>query len=169
MVSRVALEDVEIERESTGSRQHGDGAADDGREGIGNVGGNHTDEDDTWPVRFVRPPGLVDAHSHLFLDAGPTPRETYLDSREGRRVAVALAGAERALAAGVTTIIDLGAWFDDIAGFRGGRGAPPAAAAAAVVWAGPPITRRGGPLPLLGRRGRVRGRCRRRNRRSRRR
>ena len=87
--------------------------------------------------------GLVDAHVHLVLDAGPSPREVYLRASQEERVATALANAARAMAAGVTTVIDLGASFEDIAGFR--------AAAPThdhplprVVWAGPPITRRGG-------------------------
>ena len=87
--------------------------------------------------------GLVDAHVHLVLDAGATPRETYLRSSPAERVAVALASAERALAAGVTTVIDLGASFEDIAGVRAAAASHPRPLPR-VIWAGPPITRRGG-------------------------
>ncbi|MBM4407942.1 MAG: amidohydrolase family protein [Chloroflexi bacterium] len=94
---------------------------------------------DAW--RAVPP--LVDAHIHLFLDAGPSPRETYLRASGPERVETALANAERARAAGVTTLIDLGASFADIAGFREAAASHPRPLPR-VVWAGPPITRRGG-------------------------
>lgn len=87
--------------------------------------------------------GLRDAHSHLFLDAGPDPRSAYLASSPASRVAIALANAERARRAGVTTVIDLGASFEDIAGFRAGAASWPGTLPR-VIWAGPPITRRGG-------------------------
>jgi imidazolonepropionase-like amidohydrolase len=87
--------------------------------------------------------GLVDAHVHLFLDAGPTPRQAYLAATPEDRVATALANAERALAAGITTVVDLGASVGDIEGFRLAAATHPRPLPH-VVWAGPPITRRGG-------------------------
>jgi imidazolonepropionase-like amidohydrolase len=87
--------------------------------------------------------GLVDAHVHLFLDAGETPRETYLAAGPYERVATALANAERALEAGITTLIDLGAAVSDIEGYRAAAANHPRRLPR-VVWAGPPITRRGG-------------------------
>ena len=87
--------------------------------------------------------GLRDAHSHLFLDAGPDPRSAYLASSPASRVTVALANAELARRAGVTTVVDLGASFEDIAGFRA-RAASWPGTLPRVIWAGPPITRRGG-------------------------
>jgi imidazolonepropionase-like amidohydrolase len=87
--------------------------------------------------------GLVDAHVHLFLDAGPTPRQAYLAAAPEARVTTALANAERALAAGITTLVDLGASVADIAGYRAAAATYPRPLPH-VIWSGPPITRRGG-------------------------
>src|SRR5437879_11053295 len=52
--------------------------------------------------------GLIDAHVHLFLDGGHDPVGRYLAASDSDRLDVAGANAERALAAGITVLRDLG-------------------------------------------------------------
>jgi imidazolonepropionase-like amidohydrolase len=54
-------------------------------------------------------PGLIDCHVHLFLDAGPSPRLTYLEADDDTRMSWARRNARTALAAGITTVRDCGA------------------------------------------------------------
>lgn len=53
-------------------------------------------------------PGLIDAHVHLFLDAGSSPRLAYLNSDETALLKTAERNAAQALAAGITTVRDCG-------------------------------------------------------------
>ncbi|SMF76996.1 amidohydrolase family protein [Streptomyces sp. Amel2xC10] len=53
-------------------------------------------------------PGLIDAHVHLVLDAGPDPVETLRASSDADLYAGMAGRAEQLLATGVTTVRDLG-------------------------------------------------------------
>jgi imidazolonepropionase-like amidohydrolase len=92
-------------------------------------------------------PGLVDTHVHLTFDAGPDPVAALAGRDEDTLMAAMAVAAEAQLAAGVTTVRDLG----DL-GYaalrlreRGGPGALPT-----IVAAGPPITSPGGHCHFLG-------------------
>lgn len=93
-------------------------------------------------------PGLIDGHVHLFLDGGPDPVGSYVGANAGRRREVASANAARAVAAGITTVRDLGAPASDVAELaaeieRGEVIGPE------VVHAGAPVTRPGGHLSWI--------------------
>lgn len=88
-------------------------------------------------------PGLVDAHVHLFRTSGADPRGVYLAATDDERRATGRRNAHEALAAGVTTVRDLGGPADLLAELaevtrRDETGGP------TIVWAGAPITRPGG-------------------------
>ncbi|TCC27934.1 metal-dependent hydrolase family protein [Kribbella speibonae] len=102
-------------------------------------------------------PGLIDAHVHLTADAGPGA----LDRLGSLRIAAETAGLaatrralaatieqslRRHLAAGVTTVRDLGDPFDAVLKWR--KQAP--ASLPAVVASGTPLTRKGGHCWSLG-------------------
>ena len=53
-------------------------------------------------------PGLIDAHVHLFLDAGLSPREAFLNGGDESKLATASKNAAIAIAAGITTVRDCG-------------------------------------------------------------
>jgi imidazolonepropionase-like amidohydrolase len=53
-------------------------------------------------------PGLIDCHVHFFLDGGPRPRTTYLESDDSTKMAWARRNARTALEAGITTMRDCG-------------------------------------------------------------
>ena len=53
-------------------------------------------------------PGLIDAHVHLFLDAGESPRTAFLAQDDDAKLRTAAANAARAIAAGITTVRDCG-------------------------------------------------------------
>ena len=53
-------------------------------------------------------PGLIDAHVHLFLDAGPNPRATFLNGDDAAKLKTAAGNAARAIASGITTVRDCG-------------------------------------------------------------
>ena len=53
-------------------------------------------------------PGLVDAHIHLALDAGPDPLGRLSDVDDEQLVGEMHSAARQALTAGVTTVRDLG-------------------------------------------------------------
>jgi len=53
-------------------------------------------------------PGLIDAHVHLFLDAGAQPRSTFLSATEEELLDTAAANLRLALSAGITTVRDCG-------------------------------------------------------------
>ncbi|MEV5242597.1 amidohydrolase family protein [Streptomyces cinnamoneus] len=94
-------------------------------------------------------PGLIDAHTHLALDAGPDPFGA-LGTLTGRQVLAAMRErAGRMLAAGITTARDLGApgRLDTVLAreIRGGHAHGPR-----LVTAGVPVTRPGGHGAALG-------------------
>ncbi|GAB3051587.1 amidohydrolase family protein [Intrasporangium mesophilum] len=94
-------------------------------------------------------PGLVDAHQHLSWDCSPDPAGWHRDNDDDALLDRARANARRALAAGVTTVRDLG-----------GRGAVTLAlrdelarqvsAGPALLAAGPALTTPGGHCWFLG-------------------
>ena len=91
-------------------------------------------------------PGLVDTHVHLAFDAGPDPAAT-LAGRDDDALAAAMATAAAAqLAAGVTTVRDLG---DRGYAALALRESPPGPLPT-IVAAGPPITTPGGHCHFLG-------------------
>jgi imidazolonepropionase-like amidohydrolase len=53
-------------------------------------------------------PGLIDAHVHLFLDAGERPRSTFLSANDEELLDTAAANLRLALSAGITTARDCG-------------------------------------------------------------
>ena len=83
-------------------------------------------------------PGLVDAHVHLCGDGGPDALARVPGQDPAERDAVIGAALRRHLAAGVTTVRDLGDHHWAVADRRGRAGEP------RVVAAGPPITTPGG-------------------------
>lgn len=83
-------------------------------------------------------PGLIDCHTHLALDAGPDPVETFL-ATDDLDLLLAMAGrARQLLGAGVTTVRDLGD--------RNGLGFRLRDAIAAGALPGPRILSAGAPL-----------------------
>lgn len=94
-------------------------------------------------------PGLIDAHVHLGFDAGPRPVAQLIADDEATLMLRMRQAARRALAAGVTTVRDLGdraylgATLRDW--FRSGAEVGPE-----VVVAGPPITVTGGHCHFMG-------------------
>jgi imidazolonepropionase-like amidohydrolase len=93
--------------------------------------------------RFLAP-GLIDAHVHLVWRGDGDPVGSYQAAPVEERLAIARANAEAALAAGITTLRDLGGPSELL---------PTAArwtGTADVVASGPPITRPGGHLGLFG-------------------
>ncbi|MGW5238383.1 amidohydrolase family protein [Monashia sp. NPDC004114] len=94
-------------------------------------------------------PGLVDAHQHLSWDCSPDPAGWHRDNDDDVLLDRARANARRALAAGVTTVRDLGgrsavtlALRDELA--RRGSAGP------ALLVAGPALTTPGGHCWFLG-------------------
>lgn len=91
-------------------------------------------------------PGLVDTHVHLGFDAGPDAVAALAGRDEDALAAAMTAAAAQQLAAGVTTVRDLG--DRDFAALRlrerGGPGLP------TIVAAGPPITSPAGHCHFLG-------------------
>ncbi len=54
-------------------------------------------------------PGLIDGHVHLFLDAGPVPRVSFLKTSDQEKLKTAARNAALAISAGITTVRDCGA------------------------------------------------------------
>ncbi|MBA3620508.1 MAG: amidohydrolase family protein, partial [Acidothermales bacterium] len=94
-------------------------------------------------------PGLVDAHVHLVFDAGSDPVRSYRALDHEGRLRVALANAQVAIRAGITTVRDLGAPLACIAEAAAtiARGEAPGPD---IVHAGASITRVGGHLGMFG-------------------
>jgi imidazolonepropionase-like amidohydrolase len=88
-------------------------------------------------------PGLIDVHVHLGFDAGPDPVKQMMEDDDATLLLRMRYHARRALAAGITTVRDLG--DRDFLGlalrdwFRSGEEAGPE-----IVAAGPPVTVTGG-------------------------
>lgn len=93
-------------------------------------------------------PGLIDTHVHLSFDAGPDVVRT-LAARDDTAALAAMADAARhALAAGVTTVRDLG--DRDYLTLTLRQRTDPAEPLPTIVAAGPPITSPGGHCHYLG-------------------
>src|SRR5688572_23806063 len=95
---------------------------------------------DGWPTRDLPNgtllPGLIDAHVHLCADSGPGALDRLAGYTEERLEATIEASLEVHLAAGVTTVRDLGDYRGAVLAWRSkGRPGLPA-----VVAAGAPIT-----------------------------
>ncbi|MGI5127164.1 amidohydrolase family protein [Pseudonocardia sp. CA-107938] len=100
---------------------------------------------DGWPVTDLPTatilPGLIDCHVHLCADAGPGALERLAESGREQLDATVVASLRQHLAAGVTTVRDLGDQDGAVLSWRrdgGGAGLP------AVFASGPPITSVGG-------------------------
>ena len=94
-------------------------------------------------------PGLVDAHQHLTWDCSPEPARWHADHDDGALLTQARANARRALAAGVTTVRDLGGRGLVTLGLREEL-ARDASAGPTVLAAGPALTTPGGHCHFLG-------------------
>lgn len=94
-------------------------------------------------------PGLIDTHVHLFFDGGSDPVGSYLQASDPDRIDVARRNAERALAAGITTVRDLGGPTGPLMSLAHqievGQIAGPH-----LLAAGAPVTRRGGHCHFFG-------------------
>ncbi|GAA2555696.1 amidohydrolase family protein [Pseudonocardia hydrocarbonoxydans] len=90
-------------------------------------------------------PGLVDTHVHLAFDGGPDPVTALADRDEDALLAAMGAAAAAQLAAGVTTVRDLGDRDFSALRLRERGGSLPT-----IVAAGPPITSPGGHCHFLG-------------------
>lgn len=89
-------------------------------------------------------PGLIDTHTHLVGDSGRDALDRVAGYSEEEIESVVTAGLRRQLAAGVTTVRDLGDRRFNVADRRHREGEP------TVVAAGPPLTSAGGHCHYLG-------------------
>ena len=89
-------------------------------------------------------PGLVDTHQHLCFDGNGTLEEQVSGRSDDELLDRARANALRALAAGITTIRDLGDRDFVTLGLRDEAGLP------TILAAGPPLTKPGGHCWYLG-------------------
>lgn len=94
-------------------------------------------------------PGLIDAHTHLAFDAGADPVAALASATDGDVLAGMRAAAGAALAAGITTVRDLGDRGYLALRLREELAGRPAAGPT-VLAAGPPITTPGGHCWYLG-------------------
>jgi imidazolonepropionase-like amidohydrolase len=94
-------------------------------------------------------PGLIDSHIHLTFDAGPDPLGWFTGVDDDRLRTAARDAAGAALAAGVTTVRDLGDRGYVTLRLRDELAAAPGSGPR-IVSAGPPITTRGGHCYFLG-------------------
>lgn len=94
-------------------------------------------------------PGLVDSHIHLALDAGPAVVEHVTEATDPELTARMRAAAERALAAGITTVRDLGDRRYLSLALREEFAADPQAGPR-LLCAGPPVTTPKGHCWFLG-------------------
>ncbi|GGS78801.1 hypothetical protein GCM10010156_41910 [Planobispora rosea] len=99
---------------------------------------------DGWPVQDLPGgtllPGLIDAHVHLCADSGPSALDRLSGLTEEQLEASIETSLEAHLAAGVTTVRDLGDYHDAVLAWRAKAGPD----LPAVVAAGAPITSVGG-------------------------
>lgn len=98
--------------------------------------------------RYVLP-GLIDAHVHFFFDCSPDPVRSFLSSDRATLLRTAASNAEVALAAGITTMRDLGGPRDLMGVFcrqvqRGEVKGPH------VISSGAPLTRKRGHCHFFG-------------------
>jgi len=94
-------------------------------------------------------PGLIDAHVHFFLAGNATPLESYLNSSDEEKLAMAEHNAGVALASGITTMRDCGAPSALMRELRARLRRSPELGPN-VVSCGAPLTRPGGHLHFLG-------------------
>ena len=94
-------------------------------------------------------PGLIDAHQHLTWNCSTDPVGWHESSDDADLLAKAKENASRTLAAGVTTVRDLGSRGGVMLGLRGECAADPAAGPTLLV-SGPPLTTLGGHCYFLG-------------------
>lgn len=94
-------------------------------------------------------PGLVDSHLHLAFDAGPHPVDRFSSAGDEEVLAGMRRAARTALAAGITTVRDLGDRGYLAVRLRDELAADPTAGPQ-VLAAGPPITTSGGHCWYLG-------------------
>jgi imidazolonepropionase-like amidohydrolase len=94
-------------------------------------------------------PGLVDAHQHLTWDCSPEPAAWHRGNADDALLERGRENARRALAAGITTVRDLGARGHVIAQLREECAADPAAGPTLIV-SGPALTTPGGHCHFLG-------------------
>nr|BFE78163.1 hypothetical protein GCM10020093_007640 [Planobispora longispora] len=114
---------------------------------------------DGWPTRDLPDgtllPGLIDAHVHLCADSGPGALDRLTGYTREQLEDTIEASLEAHLAAGVTTVRDLGDYRDAVPAWRSkGRPGLPS-----VVAAGAPITSVGGHCWSMGVRRRARTGC----------
>jgi imidazolonepropionase-like amidohydrolase len=108
-----------------------------------------------WPVLDYPDatvlPGLIDAHVHLGGDSEDRALERLPEFSDDHLRSVIEAGLRRHLAAGVTTVRDLGDRAWSVLAWRDGRnGRDAGARRPAVVASGPPITSPGGHCGFMG-------------------
>lgn len=94
-------------------------------------------------------PGLVDGHQHLTWDCSPEPLAWHQRSDDAALLQRGRENARRALAAGVTTVRDLG-WRDLVSLTLRDELADDPAAGPTVLAAGPALTTPGGHCWFLG-------------------
>jgi imidazolonepropionase-like amidohydrolase len=94
-------------------------------------------------------PGLVDAHQHLSWDCSPDPLGFHGSTDDAALLETARANARRALAAGITTVRDLGARGRVMLDLRDETAAD-AAVGPRILAAGPALTTVGGHCHFLG-------------------
>jgi imidazolonepropionase-like amidohydrolase len=94
-------------------------------------------------------PGLIDCHQHLVFDATDDPVGHLADRDDGDVLELARAAARSALAAGITTVRDLGDRSYVLLALRDELAGDPSAGPGLLV-AGPPITTPGGHCWFLG-------------------
>lgn len=90
-------------------------------------------------------PGLIDTHTHLSFDAGQDPVNGLLTRSDTESLDLIVANGRRALAAGITTVRDLGD-----RGFLTLTAAAQNGAGPTIVAAGPPLTSLEGHCHFLG-------------------
>jgi imidazolonepropionase-like amidohydrolase len=94
-------------------------------------------------------PGLIDSHLHLTFNAGPDAVGWFASADDDRLYDAARAAAAKALAAGITTVRDLGDRGYVTLRLRDELAAAPGSGPR-IVAAGPPITSTGGHCHFLG-------------------
>jgi imidazolonepropionase-like amidohydrolase len=99
---------------------------------------------DRYPGGTISP-GLIDAHVHLTMPGDGTAYEPAAGAPAATRLALAVANLRAHLAAGVTTVRDLGSHLDLLAWTPDAAYALPR-----LLRAGPPVTTAGGHMRLFG-------------------